>query len=145
MADLEPLIKYRKHGVDEKRRFLAQLYREAEQIERQKQVIVSQMAREVELAKEMGSTEASAFLNKYLEGARRKIRALDASLKKMDVRIAAAQEDMRAVFAEMKKIEIIQRNREERAAAEQKKKDDQELDEIALDGYRRKVEEGTEK
>ena len=143
MADLEPLIKFRKHSVDEKRRFLAQLYREAEQIERQKQVIANQMAREIELAREMGSTDAQAFLNKYLEGARRKIKALEGSLKKMDVRIAAAQEDMRSVFAEMKKVEIIQRNREERAAAEQKKKDDQELDEIALDGYRRRLEEGT--
>lgn len=141
MADLEPLIKYRKHAVDEKRRFLAQLYREAEQIERQKQAVQIQMAREIDLAKDMGTTDAAAYLNKYLEGARRKIRALEGSLKKMDVRIAAAQEDMRAVFAEMKKVEIIQKNRESRAAAEQKKKDDQELDEVALDGYRRRVEE----
>ena len=143
MADLEPLIKYRKHGVDEKRRFLAQLYREAEQVERQKQAVENQMKREIELAKEMGSTDASAFLNKYLEGARRKIKALEGALKKMDVRIAAAQEDMRAVFAEMKKIEIIQHSREERAAAEQKKKDDRELDDIAIEGYRRRLEEET--
>jgi len=141
MANLEPLIKYRKHGVDEKRRFLAQLYREAEQIERQKQAVANQMEREIELAKEMGSTDAQAFLNKYLEGARRKIQALDVSLKKMDARIAAAQEDMRAVFAEMKKVEIIQHNREARAVAAQKKKDDQELDEVAIDQYQRKLKE----
>lgn len=141
MADLEPLIKYRKHTVDEKRRFLAQLYRESEQIERQKQAVEKQMEREIALAKDMGTTDASAFLNKYLEGARRKIKALEGSLRKMDVRIAAAQEDMRGVFAEMKKVEIIQRNREERAAAAQKKKDDQELDEVAIEQYRRKLDE----
>ena len=141
MADLEPLIKYRKHAVDEKRRFLAQLYREAEQVERQKEAVQKQMEREIESAKDMGTTEAAAFLNKYLEGARRKIKALDGALKKMDVRIAAAQEDMRGVFAEMKKVEIIQRNREERAAAEQKKKDDQELDDIAIEQHRRALAE----
>lgn len=141
MADLEPLIKYRKHTVDEKRRFLAQLYREAEQIERQKDAVQKQMAREIELAKEMGTTDAQAFLNKYLEGARRKIKALEGALKKMDVRIAAAQEDMRGVFSEMKKVEIVQHNREAAAAAEQKKKDDRELDEIAIDQYRRRLEE----
>lgn len=145
MADLGPLIKYRKHTVDEKRRFLAQLYREAEQIERQKQAVEKQMEREIALAKDMDTTDASAFLNKYLEGARRKIKALEGSLRKMDVRIAAAQEDMRGVFAEMKKVEIIQRNREERAAATQKKKDDQEMDEVAIEQYRRRIEEDTDR
>lgn len=144
MADLEALIKFRRHTVDEKRRFLAQLYREAEQIERQKQVILQQMEREIAMAEKMGTSDAQTFLGKYLEGARRKVKALEGALKKMDVRIAAAQEDMRAAFNEMKKIEITQRNREERAEAEQKKKDDQELDEVALDTYRRRLTEETE-
>ncbi len=144
MADLEALIKFRRHIVDEKRRFLAQLYREADQIERQKQVILQQMEREIAMAEKMGTSDAQTFLGKYLEGARRKVKTLEASLKKMDVRIAAAQEDMRAAFNEMKKIEITQRNREERVEAAQKKKDDQELDEIALDGYRRRLEEDAE-
>jgi hypothetical protein len=144
MADLEALIKFRRHIVDEKRRFLAQLYREAEQVERQRQVILQQMEREIAMAEKMGTSDAQAFLGKYLEGARRKVKALEGALKKMDVRIAAAQEDMRAAFNEMKKIEITQRNREERAEAEQKRKDDQELDEIALDTYRRRMEEDAE-
>lgn len=141
MADLEPLIKFRRHTVDEKRRFLAQLYREAEMMERQKKVIEDQMAREVEMAKQMQTAEAQAYLGKYLEGARRKVKAMDLSLKKMDVRIAAAQEDMRAAFAEMKKIEITQRNRDEREAAALRKKEDQELDEIGIDLFRRREDQ----
>jgi len=141
MADLEPLIKFRKHTVDEKRRFLAQLYREAEMMERQKQVIEDQMAHEIEMAKEMQTAEAQAYLGKYLEGARRKVKAMEMSLKKMDVRIAAAQEDMRAAFAEMKKIEITQRNRDERDAAALRKKEGQELDEIGIDLFRRREDQ----
>lgn len=141
MADLEPLIKFRKHTVDEKRRFLAQLYREAEMMERQKQVVEDQMAREIETAREMQMAEAQAYLGKYLEGARRKVKAMETSLKKMDVRIAAAQEDMRAAFAEMKKIEITQRNRNEREAAALRKKEDQELDEIGINLFRRREDQ----
>ncbi|MBI4030764.1 MAG: hypothetical protein HY370_03745 [Proteobacteria bacterium] len=141
MADLEPLIKFRKHTVDEKRRFLAQLYREAEMMERQKQVVEDQMAREIETAREMQMAEAQAYLGKYLEGARRKVKAMETSLKKMDVRIAAAQEDMRAAYAEMKKIEITQRNRNEREAAALRKKEDQELDEIGINLFRRREDQ----
>ena len=60
-------------------------------------------------------------------------------LVKMDTRIAAAQEDMRAAFAEMKKVEITQRVRDEKDAAAQKRKEESELDEIALEGYRRNL------
>jgi len=141
MADLDGLIKYRKHIVDEKQRFLAQLYRESEQIERQREVILDQMAKEEQMARDMQTPEAASYLGRYLEGARRKVKALDMSLKKMETRIIAAREDMRTAYAEMKKIQITQRSREAREDAEQKKKDDQELDEIALEGYRRQLEE----
>lgn len=141
MADLEPLIRYRKHGVDEKQRFLAQLYREAEKIEQQKKIIEDQIEREKKLALEMATADAQAYLGKYLEGARRKVKALEKSIEKMNVRIAAATEDMRAAFAEMKKVEIVQENRLKREEAEQKKKEDRELDEIAIEGFRRKKEE----
>lgn len=141
MADLEPLIKYRKHGVDEKRRRLSQLYREAETLEKQKQLILEQMEKEAALADEMATAEAQAFLGKYLEGARRKVQALEGSIRKMETRIAAAQEDMRTAFAEMKKVEITQRNREEREQAALDKKESQELDDIAIEGYRRQQED----
>lgn len=140
MANLKPLIKYRKHLIDEKQRFLSQLYADIERIEKSKQVILDQMAEETRLAKEMGSTEAHAFLGRYLEGARKKVEALDASLKKMEVRIQAAQEDIRAAFAEMKKIEITQAQREEKEQAKARRKESEDLDEIALGRFSRSEE-----
>lgn len=141
MADLDPLIRYRKHGVDEKRRFLSQLYRELEKLQGQKQVIADKMDHEIELAREMATIEAQTYLGKYLEGARRKIEALDKSIKKMDVRIAAAQEDIRAAFTEVKKLEITQDQREAREEAKRKRKEDATLDEIAIEQFRRKEDQ----
>lgn len=141
MADLDPLIRFRKHGIDEKRRVLAELYRQTEQLQQQKKVIEEQMAHEKSLAEEMATLEASAYLGRYLEGARRKIRAIELSIKKMETRIAVAQEDVRNAFAEMKKVEITQRNRKSREKAERERKDSKELDEIAIEIFRRKQDE----
>lgn len=139
MADLDPLIRLRKHAVDEKQRAVAQLYREAENLEKQKKVVEDQMAHEKKLAEEMGRPEAISFYTRYAEGARKKIAALQMSIKKMESRIEAAQEDMRAAFAEMKKVQITQTRREKREEKARQKKEDELLDEVALDQYRRKV------
>jgi len=141
VANLKPLIRFRRHGVDEKRRILSQLFREQEKVIAQKEVIEQQMDNEIELAKEMGTADAQAYLGKYLEGARKKVYALESTIKKMDVRIAAAQEDIRAAFAEVKKVEITQANREAKEAAEQKRKEDASFDEIALEQFRRQEDD----
>lgn len=62
----------------------------------------------------------------------------------MENRIAAAQEDMRNAFAEMKKVEITQRGRKEREQSEEQQKEDNELDEIAIENYRRRTEDHEE-
>ena len=141
MADLKPLIRFRKHDVDEKQRVLAQLYREAENLEQAKKNVEDQMEKEKHLAKEMQTAEASAYYGRYAEGARNKIKALELVIAKLDIRIGVAQEDMRAAFAEMKKVEITHRNRKKREATARDKKEEQELDEIAIDNYRRQREE----
>ena len=139
MADLEPLIRLRKHAVDEKQRAVAQLYREAETLEKQKKVVEDQMAHEKRLAEEMNRPEAISFYTRYAEGARKKIAALHISIKKMEGRIEAAQEDMRTAFAEMKKVQITQARREKREAKAIQKKEDAQMDDIAIEQYRRQT------
>lgn len=140
MADLDPLIRHRKHMVEEKQKALALLYRDAENLQRQKQAIIDKMDNEKKLAEEMASPDVNTYLGRYLEGARKKIRIFDAAIKKIELRIAAAQEDMREAFADQKKVEIIQRTRKAREKAAQDRKDDQDMDEKAIDGFRRKDE-----
>ncbi len=139
MADLDPLIRLRKHAVEEKQRVVAQLYREVENLERQKKAVQDQMAHEKKLAEEMQRPEAITYYGRYAEGARKKIAAFQAAIKKIENRIEAAQEEMRTAFADMKKIQITQSNREKREKKEHQKKEDAQLDEVALDQYRRKV------
>lgn len=141
MADLESLIKYRKHNVDEKQRVLAALYREAEEIERQQQQIRDQMEHERKITDELGTPDAAVTYNLYAEGARRKIAALQGRLDKMQIRIQAAQEAMREAFAEMKKIEITDRNRKDRSKKARDKKEADTLDDVAIDMYRRQKED----
>lgn len=139
MADLDPLIRLRKHTVEEKQRVVAQLYREVENLEKQKKVVQDQMAHEKKLAEEMQRPEAITFYGRYAEGARKKIGMFQDSIRKLENRIASAQEEMRAAFAEMKKVQITQDRREKREEKKRQKKEDELLDEVALDQYRRKV------
>ncbi|MBU0799456.1 MAG: hypothetical protein KKA05_00490 [Alphaproteobacteria bacterium] len=141
MADLDPLIRFRKHTVDEKQKILSQLYRDAENLERQRQAIIDKMEREKKLAEEMNAPEALTYLGRYLEGARKKVKIYDAAIKKIEIRIVAAQEDIREAFAEQKKVEITQANRKAEEKKARDHKDDQEMDDIALDGFRRKKDE----
>ena len=140
MADLESLIKYRKHAVDEKQRILAAIYREAEELERKQTAIKQQMIDERRITDELGTPDAASAYNLYAEGARQKIALLQEKLDKMQIRIQAAQEAMREAFAEMKKIEITDKNRKDRSKKATQKKEDRELDDVALDIYRRQKE-----
>lgn len=138
MANLDPLIRLRRYTVDEKQKFLTALYREAENLISKRQALIDQLDHERELAR--GDTAPDAIINfgLYADNVRKKISKFNENIQKMENRIEGAQEDMRAAFAELKKVEIIKREREDR---EQKKQDDKEaqaLDDIAIEGFRRK-------
>lgn len=137
MADLQGLIRLRKHLVDEKQRVLARLFREAEQIEAQKNMLFEQMERERKLAEESEVLESIAYYGRYAEGVRKKIAGLDRGLSKINQRISFAQEDMRQAFAELKKVEITQRRRDDAIREEERQKEEKELDEIGIEGFRR--------
>ena len=91
------------------------------------------------LAEEMERPEAITFYGRYADGARKKIQLLQITIKKLEGRIESAQEDMRGAFAEMKKVQITQDRREKREAKKVQKKEDDLLDDVALDQYRRKT------
>lgn len=141
MADLDSLIRLRKHTVDQKQKYLAGLYREAEELEQQKQSLRDQLARERELVEQQEILEALSYYGHFANGVRTQIASLDHELEVMEQRINAAREELREAFSEMKKIEITARRRAEEASRAEQKKEDQELDEIAIDGYRRKKDQ----
>lgn len=139
MADLFSLIRLRKHTVEEKQKILSALYREVEMLQLKKQQMEAQLGQERETAKT--NSDAAAYYGLYAENMRKKIGKVDEAIRRVNKRVEAAQEDVRAAFAEQKKVEIIQRNREEEEEKERADKEAQMLDEIAIEGFRRKEKE----
>ncbi len=136
MADLNPLIRVRKHNIDQKQKKLAQLYHRAEELKNKRDKLETQLAIEAEKTKDM-SDEILGFFEPYAVSVRAQIEEIDKNRDKLEERIKAAQEDIRDAFAELKKIEIIEERRAKEEIAELEKKSADELDEIALDGFRR--------
>lgn len=140
MADLSGLIRVRKYAVEQKQKFLSELYRQAEEQEAQKQTLIDQRAEEQRKVQEMG-VEMLSYFGPYSDAVKQRIKDIDISLITLNKRIEMAREDVRTAFAELKKVELTQEARDKEEAIAIKKKEDDQLDEIALDTYRKKQEE----
>ena len=141
MADLHSLIRVRKHAVEQKQKFLAELYRQSEELTAQKQRFLDQLAEEKERIKKSDSVEMLRFFNSYAKSVKTRVKDIDQSIKNLEKHIEAAREEMREAFAEFKKIEITQARREDEEDAAANKKESQDLDEMAIEGFRRKSSE----
>ena len=140
MADLNPLIRVRKHVVEQKQKFLSDLYRQAEDLESQKQKLSEELNTESAKIRDMGASMLSYF-GPYAEAVKQRIKGIMAALGKVETRIDVAREDMREAFAELKKVEITQERREDEEQKEIDRKESNDLDEIGIEGYRRRIEE----
>ena len=138
MARLDPLIRLRKHKVDEKQRVLAELYREIEKLQIRKTELLVGLAREQELAETMPDLETRTYFGRYAQAVRQQVEDIEATIKRMDVRVLLAQDDVRDAFAELKKVEITNRERKNRERKEQDAKESRRLDDIGIEGHRRK-------
>lgn len=141
MADLNPLIRLRKYRVEEKQKVLADLFREAERFEAAIAGLTMQQENERRIAEEKGDYETVTAYSLFAERVRGQIDFLKIGLNKVNGRIAVAQDAMREAFGELKKIEIIQENREDEEAKEELKREGKTLDEVGLQGFIRNQEE----
>ncbi len=137
MANLKGLIKLRKYNVEEKQKVLSALFREAETIEAKKNALLHTVATERRIAEEKNDYDTHASYILYVERARDQIMALDRKLKEVNAKITKAQDAMREAFGELKKIEIIQKTREDDERREIDRKESLMLDEIGLEIHRR--------
>ncbi len=137
MAELDSLIRIRKHDIDQKQKNLAQLYRKAEELKNKRDKLETQLAIEAEKTKDMDK-EIIGFFEPYAASVRAQIEEIDKTREDLEKRINIAQEDIRDAFAELKKIEIIQERRADEELADIKKKETDNLDEIAIDNFRRR-------
>lgn len=139
MAELDSLIRVRKHTVEQKQKALAALYKREEDMKNERDGLAAQLAIEMEKAKDMDA-EFLNYFGPYSARVQAQIESIDAKRKKLENQIALAQETVRAAFAELKKVEIIDDRRKAENRAELNKKESDMLDDIAIDGFRRKEE-----
>lgn len=141
MAELEPLIRMRRHAVEERQKFLAELYRQADALEAEKQGILKKLADEQEKTKTIDMIDIIRAFDVFAKASRDKIARIEEHRRALEFRIDAAREAMREAFNELKKIEIIDERREAEAIALIEKREAAILHETAIEIYRRRVEE----
>jgi len=139
MADLNPLIRVRTHIVEQKQKILADLYAEIDALEAEKVDILKKLEEEGEKILKENTGEMQGYYGNYAKSVRMRIAQIDKDIVKLERRTEVAADDMKAAFADLKKVEITQQERETEERATQDKKESDQLDEIALDGYRRKI------
>lgn len=139
-ADLHPLIRVQKHALDQKQKFLAELYSQAEEYESQKTTMLETLEKERQNLDGMG-VEMLAYFGPYSESVEERVMEIDAALLTLNTRIDLAREDIRDAFAELKKIEMTQDEREAKEQRAIDKKQSEELDEIGIEVFRRKQSE----
>lgn len=140
MSDLDALIRVRKHTVEQKQKFLSELYRQAEELEAQKQTLVDQMVQEREAIKGM-PPEMQSYFGPFADAVRERIEDIEQSQATLEGRIEVARDVMREAFAALKKVEVTQERREAEEQAEINAKEGKELDETALEIFRRQQED----
>lgn len=141
MANLRSLIKLRRFNVEEKQKVLAELYRQSETIAQSKATLQERLKTERDVLDKVGTLEMFAYFGRFSQNINRMLDRLELERQKLETRINVAQDDVREAFANMKRIEIVQREREK---ADRKKADDKEtreMDEIGIEGFRRQEEE----
>jgi hypothetical protein len=136
MADLSVLIRLHKHELDEKRRALAGLY--AALSVRQKER--AQLERDFQKEKEDIAKNGDVHFTfaDYAEAVKEKRAALLRQERALEEQIEQARESLMGTFSELKKYEMTQQEREKLEEEERRFKEGLALDEIALEGFRRK-------
>lgn len=143
MAELDGLIRMRRHSVEQKQKFLAELYNQADQLAGQKNTLLTQFEEEQakmsQMNDELGMGPGMNYFGAYSDAVHERVAEIEEQIEKLDGRIEVAREDMRRAFAELKKVEITADKRKAEEDKEIADKESAELDEIAIEGYRRKV------
>ncbi len=141
MADLNPLIRLRRHAVDEKQKALSELYRQVEAFEGRKRHLLEQLETERQILNTATQVEMIAYFGRFSDAVTRDVERLNGQISKLEARIRVAQDDIRNAFADLKRVEIVQRNREAEEDKKAEAKETNELDAIGIEGFRRNKEE----
>ena len=134
MADLDALIRIRRHEIEQRQKALSALYKKAEDLLEQRDILQAQFAIETEKARDLPPAWMEYFAP-YAKKVRQDMADIESAHERIEKQIMLAQDEMRNAFGELKKIEIIDDRRRAEFIAEIEKKESALMDEIALNGY----------
>lgn len=135
MKGLGTLVRARQRELDDKRRALGELQDQADGIIAARDALADEQQREAELA--LDSPDGGFGYGAFLKASRMRDAAMQADLDGLAGRIEAARDEIADAFAEIKRFELIQAAQEERARKEAAKREQEELDELGLNVFRR--------
>lgn len=137
MADLSVLIRLHKHELDEKRRALAELYGSLALLEKERTELERAFELEKQALRETAPDMQFTFAG-YAESVRQKREQIMEAERALEKSIENAKDSLMETFGELKKYEMTQAERERLEEEERRLKEGRMLDEIGLEGFRRK-------
>lgn len=141
MADLAPLIRYQKYQLEEKQRFIARLYAEAEKIYNHKERLLGELKHERNFVDSSNDPKVITEFLTYQNQMKKRVELADTEIGRIDARLDVAREDLRENFAELKKFEIVQRRRLEKRRRDLERREAALFDAVAIDVFRRQLED----
>ncbi|NQW00059.1 MAG: flagellar FliJ family protein [Rhodospirillales bacterium] len=137
---LKSMIRLNEWKVDQKRRVLGEKLSEIGALEDGLVALEDELLREQSTAQQ-SPHEAGLFYGAYANGVINRRDRFKTDIENMEEQIVAAREDLNVAYRELKKFEIIHKQREKREREELDKKQQQQLEELGLDNHRRRHEQ----
>ncbi|WP_417783176.1 flagellar export protein FliJ [Terasakiella pusilla] len=132
---LENLIRLHKYRVDEKRRVLGLLYGELNDLEQKLKDLYAQIANEQQIAQSMPE-QAMFSYGRFHQRAMLIRDEIVQAIAQKEQEVEAARDEVNTAFQELKVYEEAEKNRKKREADERQRKENIEMDEIAMNLYR---------
>ncbi len=134
---LNSLIRLRRWEVDERQRALAETVRVAEALHQDLADLDAAMTAEQAAARE-APAEWSPSYSAYARVALQRRRTLLAAIAKAEERVGEARERLGEAYRELCKVDIVREERAQQAAEEARHQEQMLLDDIGIDGFRRR-------
>ncbi len=135
--DLHTLIRLNEWSVDERRRELGQVLQSLADLEDGLHRLGEELAREQQVV-QASPDEAGFFYGNYANAVIDRRDHLKNGIARMEDEVAKAREKLNDAYRDLKKYEVVQENRDLRAAQEEAREERITLDELGLQVYRAK-------
>lgn len=135
MARLDSLIRFKKHGLDEKQKALGELNALLSKLENDLETLEAEKQHEIEISKT--DIMLQMAMPHYLDAHKKRKEKIEKAIKNVEQRIEKAMDEIRDAFAELKKYQIVEERRKDAEEKAILKKETQNFDQIAIERHAR--------